>query len=85
MISANSEIVWESLMTYYILDRNLDVYQVIAVCFVLAGIILSLYDPKSHTFGEPDSSLDRAEVIQGICLTTFSRFLSSLNTILAER
>jgi len=86
VISSNTEIVWESMMTYFILGRNIDSYQLTAVLFVILGVIISLYDPKTGTLGDPkEHTDDRRQILIGLGLSCISRFLSSLNTILAER
>jgi drug/metabolite transporter (DMT)-like permease len=38
VITANTEICWESLMTYFILGRHIDRYQKLAVLMVIAGM-----------------------------------------------
>ena len=86
VISSNTEIVWESMMTYFILGRNIDSYQCIAIIFVLSGIVISLYNPKTYTFGESENeNYTNLQIITGISTSCLSRFLSSINVILTEQ
>lgn len=41
VITANTEICWESFMTYFVLGRRIDMYQQIAVLMVIAGATYS--------------------------------------------
>ena len=84
VVTANTEICWESFMTYFILGRHIDRYQKLAVLMVLAGLTISVLDPDE---GDNSASEDDnpQEQVAGVVLSLISRFLSSLNTILAER
>lgn len=84
VITANTEIVWESFMTQFILGRRINIYQFTAVCMVISGVAIALYDPSNNTYGA-SSGATRSQVTTGVCLSLLSRFLSALNTILAER
>lgn len=84
VISANSEMVWEALMTKFILKRDLNSWHRIAVMMVVFAIALSLYDPRTGKYGETNDT-SAYQLTVGLSLSGLSRFLSSLNTILAER
>jgi drug/metabolite transporter (DMT)-like permease len=84
VISANSELIWEALLTYFVLNRDLNKYHLTAVFMILFAICLSLYDPKTNTYGETNN-VSTYQLTVGLSLSAISRFLSALNTILAER
>lgn len=86
-IIANTEIVFEGLMTRFYLRRKLTIYQNISIAFVVIAVLLSLWDPKKGTFGrEGKGSGSSSRAIQiGIGVSLLSRFASSINTILADR
>jgi hypothetical protein len=70
-------------------------YQLACVCLYLdcvalyhvdhyIGLVISLSDPReSHNSADTDGSADAQAF--GVLLSLLSRFMSSLNTILAER
>ena len=83
-IVANTEIVFESFMTRFILKRPVSKLQMLAVALVIAGVMISLYDPHTGTFGENDN-VSKHALFTGIILSLASRFASSLNTVLADK
>jgi drug/metabolite transporter (DMT)-like permease len=85
VICANTEIVFETAMTKFILHRQVSPLQYVAVFLVLSAVILSLYNPNDHVFGQGDSSSSPESILIGVGLSLASRFASSLNTILAEK
>jgi drug/metabolite transporter (DMT)-like permease len=88
-IIANTEIVFEGLMTRFYLGRKLTVYQILSIVFVVTAVLLSMWDPANSTFGaEGESSAGKADsskIRLGISISLLSRFTSSINTILADR
>jgi len=85
-IVANTEIVFECLMTKLYLKREITVYQVVSMCLVIAGVIVSLWDPVAGTYGEEGDDQGSTETLMyGLSLSFLSRFASSWNTILADR
>lgn len=85
VICANTEIVFETAMTKVILHRSVSYLQYGAVFLVLAAVVLSLYNPNDHVFGQGDSNSSTSDILIGVGLSLASRFASSLNTILAEK
>lgn len=90
VICSNTEIVFETLMTIFILKKSVSWYQYTAVVLVLLGVVIALYDPKSDSFGggessDGNSSITKKELLSGVGLSLVSRFASSLNTVLAEK
>jgi drug/metabolite transporter (DMT)-like permease len=83
-IVANTEIVFESFMTIFILKRPISKLQAAAVCCVLSGVMVSLIDPATGKFGDV-GGVSHDELVSGIILSLASRFSSSLNTVLADR
>jgi drug/metabolite transporter (DMT)-like permease len=83
-IIANTEIVFETMMTRIILKRTISKLQMLAVALVIAGVMVSLYDPHTGKYGEEENVSQHA-LVSGIILSLASRFTSSLNTILADR
>lgn len=63
VICANTEIVFETLMTKYILKRDVSGLQVIAVILVICAVTISLYDPTTKTYGTGDSTGQSSSVI----------------------
>ena len=90
VICANTEIVWESLMTRVLLKKAVSWLQLVAVGLVCAAIPLSIWDPEGDSFGSDDTADSSVGVsgisslVFGISLSLASRFASSLNSILAE-
>ena len=62
--------------------------QILAVCLVLAGVAVTLTNPKSGAFAEGDDkavNTSQEKIFFGMLMALASRFASSLNTILAEK
>jgi drug/metabolite transporter (DMT)-like permease len=90
VICSNTEIVFETAMTIFVLKKSVSRYQYSAVVLVLAGVISALYDPKTKSFGggegsNGDEKISSQQIFIGVGLSLISRFASSLNTVLAER
>ena len=81
-IASNTEIVFETVMTKVILNRSISILQAIAVSLVCIGVIISVYNPVTKTWGD---SVSKRDLIIGLILTISSRFASSLNSILADK
>jgi drug/metabolite transporter (DMT)-like permease len=84
VIMANTEIIFEAFMSSTILGRKLNVWQYTSISFVLAGVVIALYNPVSHKFGSYEHISDNNLMI-GVFVSLLSRFVSSLNTVLADR
>lgn len=56
VICANTEIVFETLMTKFILKRAVTWLQIFAVNLVIAAVAISLYDPDNHRYGSGEGS-----------------------------
>jgi drug/metabolite transporter (DMT)-like permease len=82
VIVANTEIVFETLMTSFVLKKTVSGMQYFAVFLVVLSVPLSIYDPtpNSSSFGGTNQRL-----LVGVLLSLASRLASSLNTILAEK
>jgi drug/metabolite transporter (DMT)-like permease len=90
VICSNTEIVFETTMSIFILKKEVSRMQYSAVGLVLLGVLIALWDPTSQTFGGGLSSGSSSSASSGILLLAVglsisSRFASSLNTILAEQ
>lgn len=84
VICANTEIVFETIMTKVILRREVSYLQLASVVFVLAGVSISLYDPKKGRYGD-GQGVSQTQLLTGVFMSLLSRLASSLNTILADR
>lgn len=84
VICANTEIVFETIMTKIILHKDVNSLQVTAVLFVIVGVSISLYNPVSKRYGH-NENIDQSYLFIGVILSLASRFASSLNTISAEK
>ena len=84
VICANTEIVFETIMTKMILKKDVNQFQLLAVLLVIAGVSISLYNPRTHRYGH-NENVSQSELIAGVILSIASRFASSLNTISAEK
>jgi len=85
-IIANTEIVFEGLMTRFYLGRKLTSYQLLSIGLVVTAVLLSLWDPKKGTFGASGTGTSSPKTIRiGIIVSLVSRLASSINTILADR
>jgi drug/metabolite transporter (DMT)-like permease len=84
VICANTEIVFETIMTKVVLGREVSWMQLIAVGLVVSGVSISLYDPKNNRYGDGDG-VSQTSLLLGVTVSLLSRFASSLNTILADR
>lgn len=85
VITANTEIVWETVMTIIVLKKKVSNLQYGAVVLVIAGVVLALYDPRDGTLGDGNGHTKSSTILIGCALSFSSRFASSLNTILAEK
>eukprot|EP00386_Alphamonas_edax_P006190 GDKI01020120.1.p1 GENE.GDKI01020120.1~~GDKI01020120.1.p1 ORF type:complete len:411 (-),score=28.44 GDKI01020120.1:586-1818(-) len=83
-ICANTEIVFEAVMTKLILRRKVSNLQLLAVGLVLSGVFVSLYNPTLGSYGD-DTHVSQNALVIGVVVSLASRFASSLNTILADR
>jgi len=84
VICANTEIVFETIMTYALLKRAVSIYQLASVALVLSGVMASLYNPITERYGE-NQNVSQEVLLVGVAVSLFSRFASSLNTVLADR
>lgn len=84
VICANTEIVFETIMTKAILKKNVNMLQIFSVALVISGVAASLYNPISKRYGH-NENVDRSHLIIGVALSLASRLASSLNTISAEK
>lgn len=85
-IVANTEIVFECIMTKVYLRREVSMLQVIAVSLVIAGVLVSLWNPVTGDYGSTDDDgYDSSDLLFGLGVSVVSRVASSVNTILADR
>lgn len=84
VIAANTEIVFEAILTRLYLGREVSYLQITAVCFVILGVMVSLYNPTTNTYGE-NENVSQAALIGGLAVSILSRFASSVNTVLADK
>ena len=88
VICSNTEIVFETAMTVFVLKRSVSNFQLSAVALVITGVIVALYNPSTHVFGGTSSGSSHSSqttFATSVALSILSRFASSLNTILAEK
>jgi drug/metabolite transporter (DMT)-like permease len=84
VIAANTEIVFETIMTKVILRKTVSYLQLLAVSLVLGGVAVSLYDPTTGQYGS-NENVSQEALLVGMMVSLLSRLASSLNTILADR
>ena len=85
-IVANTEIVFECIMTKAYLRRDVSSLQIIAVCLVIGGVLVSLWNPVNGDYGKSDDDgYDSSDLLIGLGVSLVSRIASSVNTILADR
>lgn len=84
VIAANTEIVFEALMTRVFLRRTLTRLQRISVLFVLLGVFIALYDPKHKEYGK-NQNVSQLALLSGLAISLLSRLFSALNTVLADK
>lgn len=73
VICANTEIVFETLMTKFILKRAVTWMQIAAVTLVIAAVAISLYDPDNHRYGSGEGTGESRNIIfMGKSSTSFS-------------
>jgi drug/metabolite transporter (DMT)-like permease len=84
VICSNTEIVFETILTWSLLRRNISYLQMFAVCLVIIGVMVSLYNPNSGKYGD-NENVSNSALVTGVILSLFSRLCSSVNTILAEK
>jgi drug/metabolite transporter (DMT)-like permease len=88
VITANTEILFEAILTRFYLHRKVSSMQLMAVFFVVAGVTVSLYHhtvtPDSHPL-ESSKKHHLWSLYLGVAVSIFSRFASSLNTVLADK
>lgn len=89
VICANTETVFETLLTRIVLKRKVRKLQWLATSLVVAGVAVALYDPETGSYGAggggDSSSKERNSIMIGVALSMGSRFASALNVILAEK
>jgi drug/metabolite transporter (DMT)-like permease len=84
VIMANTEIIFEAFMSSTVLGRKLNVWQYTSIGFVLTGVLIALYNPVSHKFGSYEH-ISNKNLMIGVFVSLLSRFVSSLNTVLADK
>jgi drug/metabolite transporter (DMT)-like permease len=84
VIIANTEIIFEVMMSRFLLGKPANRLQRIAILLVMAGVLIALYDPVNHRFGS-NQSVSQTTLLVGVFLSLLSRFTSALNTVLADK
>jgi hypothetical protein len=84
VVCANSEILFETILTRLVLKRTVTSLQIGSVLLVIAGVTVSLFNPVSGQFGH-NENISRGNLILGVMLSLASRTASSINTIAAEK
>jgi len=84
-IVANTEIVFEGLLSCFYLKRTLSSLQIASIAFVVIGVIVSLWNPADGTYGEGNNNTTADDMVLGLGVSFLSRLASSLNTILADK
>jgi hypothetical protein len=86
VICANSEIVFQTVLSRTVLAKPVSLLQLCAVILILMGVIVSIYTPgKGFSNDDYTSNNSSFTLVAGIAWTLLSRFLSSLNSVLAEK
>jgi drug/metabolite transporter (DMT)-like permease len=83
-VIANTDLVFQALLTKLVLGRALSVLQIGAVVCVIAGLLISLYDPIAKKYGS-NENISEAQLITGVTIALFARLTGVLNTVLADR
>jgi hypothetical protein len=87
VVCANTEIIFAALLSSLVLGKHVNVYQIFAIVLVVGSLVFATLDPKTWKFesnGDPEDP-DSNHFAIGIVLTIASRFLSAVNSILAEK
>jgi drug/metabolite transporter (DMT)-like permease len=89
VICANTETVFETLMTRTILKRKVRSLQWMAAFLVCLGVVVAIYDPSNRRYGAGSmggqSRHERNIIVIGVLMSVGSRWASALNVILAEK
>jgi drug/metabolite transporter (DMT)-like permease len=85
VITANSEIIFEAMLTRLYLKRSVSRLQVLSVLCVIIGVAVSLYTtPSMRQGGTADNGLNKT-LVMGVSVTVLSRLASAFNTVLADK
>ena len=84
VITANTEIIFTTMLNRLWLKKELTWHQYVAVNLVMIGVCMGLYDPSCHCFGS-DPYISNKELWIGLSCSILSRFVSALNSNLAEK
>jgi drug/metabolite transporter (DMT)-like permease len=84
VIIANTEIIFEVMMSRFLLGKPANQLQRVAIVLVMAGVLIALYNPVNHKFGS-NQSVSQTTLLVGVFLSLLSRFTSALNTVLADK
>jgi drug/metabolite transporter (DMT)-like permease len=91
VVTANTEILFEALLTRFYLGREVSCLQICSVICVILGVTISLYQSNSSRPSNDDDGDDKRSgatelsIVWGVLISVFSRFASSLNTVLADK
>lgn len=92
VVTANTEILFETILTKFYLGREISWLQLCSVMCVIIGVSVSIFhtqrsSPKSNDDddGENGSAVSNLSILWGVIISVFSRFASSLNTVLADK
>jgi drug/metabolite transporter (DMT)-like permease len=87
VVCANTEVIFAALLSSLVLGKHVNRFQIFAIGLVIGALVFAILDPKTWKFekgGDPQHPTSNHFAI-GIALTIASRFLSAVNSILAEK
>jgi drug/metabolite transporter (DMT)-like permease len=86
---ANSEVVFQTILSRILLNKKISNLQYFGVGLIIIGVVVSMYIPGVG-FGDTSGGMEAGSLstlgwTAGIIVSLASRFISSLNTVLAEK
>jgi drug/metabolite transporter (DMT)-like permease len=87
VICSNTEVVFSAVLSVIVLEKKLNMYQILGVLLVVGAVIFAVWDPNTGGFstGSDEEGASQQAFIIGVSVTIGSRFLSSLQSVIAEK
>jgi drug/metabolite transporter (DMT)-like permease len=87
VVCANTEIVFVALLSYFVVGKNVNAYQVAGVVLIILALLFAVVDTTTWTFESDggNSNSTHEQFITGVTLTIISRFLSACNSLIAAQ
>jgi drug/metabolite transporter (DMT)-like permease len=81
VICANTEVVFQAILTKLILSKNITKLQLVSIVLVIIGFSITI----SHTLSVNARDIPFNQLCLGVIMSLLSRLCSSLNNVFAER